>query len=204
MTRQPLALPAVAFLVCAALVAGCAPSATQQAEMTAAAEPFLTAPLISAQIPARKATAVLRPVGQNGTVATWQTVDRITLSFDRGVLVASRGLGFDLMGADADPTRAALAGQVSEIYRRKMRYLTGDNHSTWLTAGCSMRAAGTEEGLRRFEESCKARGNSYTNIYLLDGAGRVVTSRQWLSPELGYIEIGPFSLPISVTARQGG
>ena len=187
------------LVVAALALAACQPSPKQQAEMAAAAQPFLTAPLIKAEIPARKATAVLRPVGQNGPVTTWQTVDQITLSFSDGVLVASRGLGFDLMGADAAPTRSALAGQSPEIYRRKMRYLTGDNHSTWLTAGCSMRAVGAEAGLRRFEESCKARSNTFTNVYLLDSAGQVASSRQWLSPKIGYVDVGPFSLPVNVS-----
>ena len=195
MTLKPLALTA---LVATTVLSACAPSAKKQAELAAAAEPFLTAPLIIVQLPAHQANAVLRPVAQNGPVTTWQTVDGITLSFSDGVLVASRGLGFDLMGADAAPTRAGLAGQAPEIYRRKLRYLTGDNHSTWLTAGCSMRSVGSESGLRRFEESCKARANVFTNVFLLDSGGRVVSSRQWLSPEIGYVEIGPFSLPAAM------
>ena len=182
----------------------CGPSPRQQAEMAAAAQPFLSAPLIRAEIPARKATAVLRPVAQNGHVTTWQTLDQITLSFSDGVLVASRGLGDDLMGADAAPTQAALAGQAPEIYRRQMRYLTGDNHSTWLTAGCSMKAVGAEAGLSRFEESCKARNHTFTNVYVLDSAGRVVRSRQWLSPALGYVDIAPFSLPKNLPMSGAG
>lgn len=185
---------ALVLLACAAALAGCGPSPRHQAELAAAAQPFLTAPLIRADLPARKARAVLRPVGQNGTVSTWQTLDRITLSFDDGILVASRGLGDDLMGADAAPTRAALAGQAEGVYRRKLRYLTGDNHSTWLTAGCVMRALGGENGLRRFEESCRARDHAFTNVFELDSAGRVAKSRQWLSPALGYVDIGPFNL----------
>jgi hypothetical protein len=190
MNMKPLAA-----LLALVVLAACQPSPRKQAEMAEAARPFLTAPLIRAEIPARKATAVLRPVGQNGDVTTWQTVDDITLSFADGILVSSRGLGFDLMGADASLTRAGLAGQAPDIYRRKMRYLTGDNHSTWLTAGCSMARAGVEAGLRRFEESCRARDETFTNVYLLDRAGRVASSRQWLSPQIGYIDIGPFSLP---------
>lgn len=191
---------AMAALALSAALTGCTLSdPAQQAQRAEAARPFLTAPLIRADLPARGATAVLRPLGQNGAVTTWTTVDNITLSFRQGILVASRGLGQDLMAADPEATRAALAGEAPGIYRRKMRYLTGDNHSTWLTAGCTMRQAeGTVEGLRRFEETCQARDESFTNIYLLDGAGRVAQSRQWLSPGLGSVEIGPFRLPAGV------
>lgn len=189
-----MTMKALVLVACVAALVGCGPSSRQKAELTAAAQPFLTAPLIRADLPARKARAVLRPVGQNGTVRTWQTVDRITLSFDDGILVASRGLGGDLMGADAASTRAALAGQGPGVYRRKLRYLTGDNHSTWLTAGCSMRASGLKSGLRRFEEICRAREHEFTNVFEIDSAGRVAKSRQWVSPTLGYVDIGPFNL----------
>lgn len=151
----------------------------------------LTGPQLEVEIRSRRARALLSLVAVNGDVETWLAVDGISVSFRQGVLVASRGLGFDLMGADAQGTLDALAGYDGGVYRRQMRYLTGEQHSTYLMAGCSMTAVGPEtvdgQRLQRFEESCKARQHAFTNIFWLNGSGTVVRSRQWLSPEVRYL-----------------
>lgn len=147
--------------------------------------------VLRVEIPSRGARADLALVGTNGDVETWIAVDNISLSFNSGILVASRGLGFDLMGAGAESTLAAIRNGQSGIYRRQMRYLTGDNRSTYLQAGCTMIAVGPDElggrSLERFEEECLARQHKFTNIFWLASNGEIVESRQWLSPENGYV-----------------
>ncbi len=151
----------------------------------------LSSAVLRVQIPSRGADAPLSLAGVNGGVETWMAVDTISLSFDRGVLVASRGLGFDLMGANADATLEALAGRAGGVYRREMRYLTGDQHSSYVLAGCTMQEIGAEtvagRRMTRFEERCEARRDSFTNIFWRGADGRIISSRQWLSPEVGYI-----------------
>jgi hypothetical protein len=180
------------------LLSGCQPvlqqlSGSEPSKVTSLSAAVLTGPVMQVEIASRGANAPLSRVAVNGDVETWLAVDNISVSLRQGVLVASRGLGFDLMGADAQGTLDALAGYDGGVYRRQMRYLTGEQHSTYLMAGCSMVAIGSEtvEGqrLRRFEESCKARQNEFTNIFWLDGNGTVIRSRQWLSPEIGYLAI---------------
>lgn len=178
------------------LLSGCQPvlqqlSGSKPAKAASLSSAVLTGPVMQIDIPSRGANAPLSRVAVNGDVETWLAVDNISVSFRQGVLVASRGLGFDLMGADAQGTLDALVGYDGDIYRRQMRYLTGDQHSTYLMAGCIMVAIGPEtvEGqrLQRFEESCKARQHEFTNIFWLEGNGAVIRSRQWLSPEIGYL-----------------
>ena len=151
----------------------------------------LTGPALRVGIPSRGADAILTLSAVNADVETWVATDDITLSFRDGVLVASRGLGFDLMGADATGTLTALEGGGDEIYRRQMRYLTGDNRSAFLNAGCSMRDAGPEQiggrMLRRFEEQCEARTNRFTNLFWRGPDGTILRSRQWVSPEIGFV-----------------
>jgi len=183
----------------AILLAGCLPvlqaggkaPAGQRVTVAATA---LSGAVLQVQIPSRGADAPLSLAAVNGDVETWMAVDDISLSFRRGVLVASRGLGFDLMGADAQTTLDAMAGRQGGVYRRQMRYLTGDHHSTWLMAGCTMKEAGPEvvggRSLSRFEEACQARQHVFTNVFWRDGDGRIVRSRQWLSPEIGYVLTG--------------
>jgi len=194
-----LAMKVFFYMAVLGLLVGCQPI-VQRLSGGAAPAPAALSPEASAgprmlvQIPARGATAVLFRVAVNKDVATWLTADNISLSFRQGVLVASRGLGFDLMTADAQGTLDAIAGQGKAVYRRQMRYLTGEHHTTYLTAGCSMNATGTVvldgQRLRRFEEHCKAGQNVFTNVFGLNAAGTVIRSQQWVSPEIGYLSNG--------------
>nr|MCU0803203.1 YjbF family lipoprotein [Paracoccaceae bacterium] len=143
------------------LLPGCQPvlqklSGSEPPKVTALSAAALTGPVLQVEIASRGANAPLSRVAMNGDVETWLAVDNISVSLRQGVLVASRGLGFDLMGADAQGTLDALAGYDGGVYRRQMRYLTGEQHSTYLMAGCSMAAIGPEmvdgQRLRRFEE----------------------------------------------------
>lgn len=188
------------ILFCAAvLLSGCQPALLPSVDRASAPQTvtldadFLAGPRLQVQIASRGANALLTRGAINDDVETWFTVDNISLSFRDGVLVASRGLGFDLMAADTRGTLAALAGMGEDVYRRQMRYLTGDHHSTYLTAGCSMASAGPEtvdgRRLERLEESCQARQYEFTNLFWRDQNGSVVKSRQWLSPEIGYITV---------------
>ncbi|MFC2970596.1 YjbF family lipoprotein [Acidimangrovimonas pyrenivorans] len=147
---------------------------------------------LHATIAARNATATLAIEAVNGTVTTWHTADNVTLSFDRGVLVGTRGLGDDLMGAGAEKTLTALAGGNPGPYRRQLRYLDGENHSVYVSAGCTMTAGSTElfngQRLRRHDELCKTFHQSFTNTFWTDAHGTVRRARQWVGPEVGYLE----------------
>jgi len=191
-----LAMKVFVCVMALALLAGCQPAiqrlmGVQPGTQVVVPAEALSGPQMRVQIQSRGANAVLSRVAVNRDVETWLAVDNISLSFRQGVLVASRGLGFDLMAADAQNTLDAFAGQGAEVYRRQMRYLTGDNQSTFLTAGCSMVFVGPEtvggQSLQRLEERCQARQNLFTNLFWLDGSGQIVQSRQWVSPQIGYL-----------------
>lgn len=187
------------FLCLAAigLTVGCQPTlqrlsgASPTSQNIAHSSDAQSGPVMRIDISSRNASARLSRVAVNKDVETWLAVDNISLSFRQGVLVASRGLGFDLMGADVQGTLNAISGQGEDVYRHQMRYLTGDNHTNYLMAGCSMKLIGVDvvnaQQLQRFDETCKARRNNFTNIFWLNGLGDIVQSRQWVSPEIGFI-----------------
>ncbi|WP_157971039.1 YjbF family lipoprotein [Pseudogemmobacter bohemicus] len=136
-------------------------------------------------LPAHGVEINMKHAGDNGPVRNWLSADNYTVSEHKGVVVATRGFGFDLMAADPGPTLSAIASGSNEIYSRRMRYLTADNHSTWLQAGCKMTEAGSDKGLRRFDESCEARGNKFTNSYWVGPEGTIRSTRQWISTGTG-------------------
>lgn len=171
----------LAALALVSALAGCLPGQRVVPDLSAVPGEAL----LRVYIPSRNASALLKRAGSNGDVETWISPDNVSIALRQGVVVATRGLGFDMMGGDAGNTLAALAAPGGGVYRRQMRYLTGDNHSTWIAAGCGMKA-----GDGRFEERCLARRDRFTNLYWTDGAGRVIRSRQWISPQVGQIDIG--------------
>lgn len=181
------------------LLAGCQPvvqriTGTQPPQEVTFDVGTASAPVMRVQIVSRQADAQLSRVAVSRGVETWLAVDDISLSFQQGVLVATRGLGFDLMGADATATLRAMAGQGDPVYRRQMRYLTGDHQSSYLMAGCSMAFVGPDvvdgRSFERFDEKCQARQHVFTNIFWRNASGAIVQSRQWVSPEIGYLRNG--------------
>jgi hypothetical protein len=154
------------------------------------ATPIVTQPVLEVTILDRGAQARLNKVGQNGTVTTWASKDGISVSLDRGVLVATRGLGDDLMAAGAQATLDALTGKPGE-YRRIYRFLDAQNHADYELMGCTMQTLGPEtlaaRRLIRHEETCRTFTDSHTNVYWTNPGGRIVASRQWISPLVGSL-----------------
>jgi len=146
------------------------------------------------------ALAHLKQVGQNGNVTSWMSSDHYTVSMDRGVVVATRGFGQDLMGANADNTLQALAAGGSPIaiegdeyhgmYRRQLSYLSADNKSWSILAGCRMSSGAFDNGMVRHVETCATHsGIRFENTYWLNDDGQIMHSRQWPSAAIGLMDI---------------
>ena len=144
-------------------------------------------------VPGSGAEALLSPVAQNGGSITWLTSDEITLTTRNGLVVATRGLGDDLMSADISGVLPALAdgGRATRIHYR----LDGDNRTREMRFVCEVRGDGEEVleilGRRvttiRLVESCAGAGESFVNRYWLSPQGQLVQSRQWLTPGIGAV-----------------
>lgn len=184
----------VGLAALAVVLAGCAqlrqqvPGANVTASVVPAAVAASAGGDLRVRIASRQADAIVSHAARNGDVDTYMAVDRISVSYRQGVLVATRGLGFDLMAGDAAPVLEALRNPGAE-YSRQMRYLTGLHGSTWIQAGCRMVVAGSVAGAgTRYEEHCVARRDRFTNVYWLDAGGRIIASRQWVSADVGMLE----------------
>ena len=148
-------------------------------------------------IPATGARATLAPVAENGDVTVWQTLDGITLSLQGGVLVATRGLGDDLMSADVGGDVAMLRGTGDAGYYPHIRsYLDGEDQTVFRSYQCrragqartTLRIDGAARPARRIEVQCTSPRHDFTNIYWLDDRGTLLKSRQWISPAMQYME----------------
>jgi len=191
---------APAMLLGAALLAGC-DRVLRALELTgtvAGDAPQLVGPeRLRVVLPETGAVAVLGPVARNGDVTVWQTLDGITLSFRQGVLIATRGLGDDLMSADVAGDLAHLRGRGGGGYYPHIRsYLDGENQTVFRayqcrgtgTAPARVEIGGQEIPAQRTDISCVSPERAFTNIFWQDGAGRVIRSRQWISPNMQYMD----------------
>lgn len=154
-------------------------------------------PLLAARLTSAGTLATMVPVGRNGAVVTWQSGDQVSLSLDHGIIVATRGLGHDLMSADVSETRDVLAGQAQGTdYTLIHSYLDGEYQVTFRAFRCRKELATAmnieivqqSHSVTRIEESCFSDQGNIANTYWVGGDGTVWKSKQWVSPALGYME----------------
>ncbi|TNF64868.1 MAG: YjbF family lipoprotein [Rhodobacteraceae bacterium] len=188
---------AFAILALAGLAACSPPAAPDpRSVLTRAQLDQVDQPLILVEIPALSVAATLVPVSRNGDVVTWQTGDQVSVSIRGGVIVATRGLGADLMSADA-PGSIALAngGGPGGTYTRFHTFLDGENQVQYQAFNCRLRGRvreaieiiGQRHDTLRTDETCFTEGFVAENIYWRGGDGTLWKSRQWLGHVTGYV-----------------
>jgi len=153
-------------------------------------------PVLLAEIEALETAATLIHHSVNGSVVTWTTGDQVTLSFQDELLIATRGLGDDLMSADVANSIQMLRGKIeSGHYPRFHSYLDGEYQTQYRSFQCKRGTAISEtvtifsrnHATTRIEEHCVSPGLEITNIYWRGTDGFLWKTRQWVSPTVGYV-----------------
>lgn len=141
-------------------------------------------PVIIAQRQPSGATAALVESARNGSIRTFITPDGLSISLDRGILVATRGIAPDLMIASS-------VGVLTQIQRG-----SGESQRVfrWIGTGESLQAETVSCQYARREdivvEQCRsAAGGGFDNRYWLRNDGTIRASTQLVSPEAGYLYI---------------
>jgi len=150
-------------------------------------------PILRAVIAARGADAYLTISDTKGDVVTWSTTDRTTFTLRDGVLIQTRGLGPDLMSAQA-PTLGALRTDGSK-YQRIYFLLGADDRSTRRTYDCTVSVGGQEvievfgrsHRVTHVTESCSRPQDSIANEFWIEGSV-IRKSRQLASGGAGFID----------------
>ena len=143
--------------------------------------------------------------GQNGTLTpypgqgvgqTWLGADGATVTLNRGVLKASRGMGDDLMGSTSPLQAWSQIGKKTETYKRELIHITGNNKIAKRVFSCQVEKTSSKELIEiwginfkvaKFEEHCSNYRTVFKNIYHVDNQGIVRRSLQYHSDTLGYI-----------------
>ncbi len=159
-------------------------------------DPYIEVTLENSGVFAYLSQQQLRRDGRPGQIVVWRTEDNITLALRSGVLIATRGLGDDILSASA----LVAAGRVGPVSGGARRYhIRGlDNQTQSLTLACSLLDLGAETveiveqryATRHLQERCEGAGGVVVNDYWVDSrSGRIWQSRQWAGPTIGYLRI---------------
>jgi hypothetical protein len=163
--------------------------------LTRAQVASLGIPIDLVEIESRSATAGTFQIATNGDVETWASQDKISLSFRNRVVVATRGLGEDLMSAGV-PTLAQLQSAGSS-YQRSHTILDGEDKPVQQTYDCHVGKPVAERitvlersyATRHITEVCSGPSGSFDNDYWLQSDGKIRKSRQFVSNSVGYVVI---------------
>ena len=142
----------------------------------------------------RKHQATLVALGNNEERLTWVSSDGISLSYDNGVLIATRGHSQDLLSLNYENPNKLFNSNYMH-YKKTHRYLDGVNRYSDIEFKCTgkkLRPRSIEIVeynllIDKYIETCVNSRHKYKNEYdLLSGTTVVVKSKQWISPVNSY------------------
>ena len=142
-------------------------------------------PIILVSSADHKNQATLIALGNNEEKLTWVSADGISLTFDQGILIATRGYSQDLFSLDyKNPKDLFSSNKI--IYSKVHRYLGGDNRYNDITFQCTGIKIPSKKiqildytlAVDKFTENCKSARYEYKNEYdLLAGTTIVIISK---------------------------
>ena len=143
-----------------------------------------------------KAQATLVALGNNKEKLTWVSADGISLTYDQGILIATRGYSQDLLSLKyLNPVDLFQSKKIK--YNKVHRYLTSENKYDDINFKCMGKRGQSKPvifleykiNMDKFVEDCVSNQYSYKNEYdLLSGTSIVIKSKQWISPSNKYFK----------------
>lgn len=151
-------------------------------------------PLELILIEKNQAWALMLLLEQNRGYDTFGSAFRQTATMRNGILTATRGFGNDLMSVDISQVEPLITGRTPGQGVRVMRHIGDEDKTTETRLSCTISVGGrvpVQSGAvnvtaQQVTETCQGEGQTITNTYLVDGKGRSVGSKQWVSPLNGY------------------
>lgn len=177
------------------------PAETGLPPVTRAQLDALDGPALEVTLETRGAAAYLyvnaeRDEGAAGQVTVWRTGDNSTLALRNGVLVATRGLGGDILSSEIRVSGGQPGPSGGGAHVMLIR--GGDEEALRLVLVCDLEDLGAETveiverryPTRHLRQSCSGSGGEVVNDYWVEErAGVVRQSRQWAGPHLGYLRL---------------
>lgn len=155
-------------------------------------------PALDVQIPKLEVRGGFLREAKRGNIESWLGTDGVTITFDRGVLHGTRGVGAGLLASDVSRSASAiLAGRSGEVDRIHT-FLDGDDQAVVRAYSCTISNNGSETikldtgpvSTRKMTETCRNLTQEFNNVYWVDtNRGRIVQSVQWGGETVGDIVI---------------
>jgi hypothetical protein len=145
--------------------------------------------------------AVARHDSLPGRVEVWKSSDNAQIFLRNGVVIGTRGIGSDIIAADANYTVRALKAGASGSGIRTFTVSDGDVTTTKRQYRCEIRNLGLERitvvnkgfAVNHFSESCSSitagDADLRNEFWVERGTGVVRKSKQWIGPAVGYFEM---------------
>ncbi|SLN35404.1 YjbF family lipoprotein [Pseudooctadecabacter jejudonensis] len=171
--------------------------AAPQAQLTRAAIEASDAELMLVSLVSRASVDVMTRISTSSRSDTWISTDGVSVTLVDGMIVASRGTGFDLMGADTAAARQSLRRGGS--HTRTYDFLDSLDQIVTEQFNCEMTFLEADVitivertySTRKWREDCAGSGVRFANLYWVGPSGQIVQSRQYLSTGIGYIVFQP-------------
>lgn len=148
-------------------------------------------PLLRFGVLSRNSSAFLRLDVTRAGVKNWLSPEGISISTRDGLLIATRGLGGDLLASDVGETQAMIAAGNIGITTRFHTFISGADEAVTRTYVCELALHGTQTitistqqiATRVLIENCQSLDQEFSNLYWVVGAENlIIQSQQWAGP----------------------
>lgn len=156
-------------------------------------------PLIYVSMGGTGYSSVIGMTGENGAMRTYFTPTKQSIILRNGMVAGTRGFGFDVQSADTAQVERLIRARASGSATKTIRILDGLEKERPIPLTCqvvntgkavSYAFAGTTWSGTLIAEHCEGQGGlKLDNSYVVSTGGSIVSSRQWVTPQLGYMTV---------------
>lgn len=153
-------------------------------------------------IEASSAQFIMVEIQRNGAYQTFGSSSRQAIVLRNGTIVSTRGFGGDLMSSEEGALLSLVRSKSVGTATYVMRHLTSDNQTTSSTFTCKLDTGPSVPVVlgevnrkgRAMTATCSGTAGSFTNTYVVDSYGNIISARQWIGDVLGYFNVQPLRL----------
>ncbi|MFZ7091049.1 YjbF family lipoprotein [Primorskyibacter sp. 2E233] len=153
------------------------------------------APIEFFQFEARKAQFMMLEIERNGPYQSYGSSTRQGIVLRRGMITATRGFGGDLMNVEEDALYRLVQARRAGSAPYQQRFLTQEDVTETKSYNCDV-TTGARQQVTAGEiyssgtvvtALCRGEGVKFTNAYIVDNAGNILSGRQWIGFGIGYV-----------------
>ena len=155
-------------------------------------------PLILTNFESQNSTTIFGLSGENGTMRTYASPASQALILRDGLVAGSRGFGFDVMSGEVDALGALVRDRRAGTADYTLRYLDGLGQERPVPMQCTVTpgpeqsypfAGQTWSGTLMAAHCTTSGGYAFDDTFIVAETGAVLSSRQWIGPEIGFVTI---------------